>query len=186
MSIYMKKKRYVFRFLFLTSKIIYQEIIVCAFLSKMFKAQVSVPQWHFIQSVPNAYWITVCVCACLCVRVCACGWGCVCVGAYKSGGFSKWMHFWLCAHSSTYKQYTSFILCCDNQHICSVFGKRSGLGVSVCVCVHVCVHACVCVCVNVRVHDASSEWSNRRQSKSAWTIVSFCQEVTDRQTDNWG
>lgn len=33
-----------FSFLFLTSKIIYQEIIVCAFLSKMFKAQVSVPQ----------------------------------------------------------------------------------------------------------------------------------------------
>lgn len=29
-------------------KIIYQEIIVCAFLSKMFKAQVSVLRWHFI------------------------------------------------------------------------------------------------------------------------------------------
>lgn len=28
--------------------VIYEEIIVCAFLSKMFKAQVSVPQWHFI------------------------------------------------------------------------------------------------------------------------------------------
>lgn len=38
-------------------KIIYQEILVCAFLSKMFKGQVSVPQWHFIRTI-----VSVCVC----------------------------------------------------------------------------------------------------------------------------
>lgn len=44
LSIYMEEKKKCLSDFISYIKIIYQEIIVCAFLSKMFKAQVSVPQ----------------------------------------------------------------------------------------------------------------------------------------------
>lgn len=47
-------------------RIIYQEILVCAFLSKMFKSQVSVPHWHFI---PNIVYVCMCVFSSLFVPV---------------------------------------------------------------------------------------------------------------------
>ena len=56
-------------------KIIYQEIIVCAFLSKMFKAQVSCNDILSNLSQMLSGLLSVCLCAC--VRVCVCE--CVCV-----------------------------------------------------------------------------------------------------------
>ena len=58
-------------------KIIYQEIIVCAFLSKMFKAQVSCNDILSNLSQMLSGLLSVCLCACVRVCVCECERECV-------------------------------------------------------------------------------------------------------------